>query len=120
MTGGLRQGKATLCEPVHNRRGFLSGRERAVGSKVGVVRFGSSLRQRAAMPRQVQTWQSKRAALNGDRQWLLRLIATMEQIARPEVRKLPCDQLVLAAVRAQLARPPRAHPPGASTFSLRN
>jgi hypothetical protein len=72
------------------------------------------------MPRQVQTWQSKRTAPNGDRQWLLRLIATMEQIARPEVRKLPCDHRVLAAVRAQLASPPRAYPPGASTFSLRN
>jgi hypothetical protein len=42
----------------------------------------------------------------------------MEQIARPEVRAVPCDKLVLAAVRAQLAKPVRAFPAGASPFSL--
>jgi hypothetical protein len=42
----------------------------------------------------------------------------MEQIARPEVRSMPCDQLALAAVRAQLAKPARAYPAGASPFSL--
>src|SRR3974390_2935331 len=119
MATRLLQGEATLCEPVHNRGGFLRGGNGRLVPKLVWCGLGQA-RRRAAMPRQVRTWQSKRAAPNGDRQWLLRLIATMEQIARPEVRKLPCDHLVLAAVRAQLASPPRAHPPGASTFSLRN
>ena len=47
------------------------------------------------------------------------LIDTMEKIARPEVRALPNDQVLLAAVRAQLAQP-ASYPYGASAFSLRN
>jgi hypothetical protein len=47
------------------------------------------------------------------------LIDTMEKIARPEVRALPNDQLSLAAVRAQLARPAPSYP-YASAFSFRN
>jgi hypothetical protein len=47
------------------------------------------------------------------------LIDTMETLSRPEYRNLPCDRLVLAKVKAQLARP--ASPClGASQFSLRN
>jgi hypothetical protein len=48
------------------------------------------------------------------------LIDTMEKVARPEVRALPNDQMVLAAVRTQLARPVSPYPYGASSFSLRN
>jgi len=48
------------------------------------------------------------------------LIDTMEKIARPEVRALPSDKLVLAAVRAQLARPASSYSYGGSTFSFRN
>jgi hypothetical protein len=48
------------------------------------------------------------------------LIDTMEKIARPDVRALPNDQLLLTAVRAQLARPAASYPYGASAFSLRN
>jgi hypothetical protein len=48
------------------------------------------------------------------------LIDTMEKIARPEVRALPNDQLLLAAVRAQLARPVSPYRHNASAFSLRN
>jgi hypothetical protein len=47
------------------------------------------------------------------------LIDTMEKIARPDVRALPSDRLVLAAVRAQLARP-ASYPYGGSAFSFRN
>jgi hypothetical protein len=47
------------------------------------------------------------------------LIETMEELARPEYRSLPCERSVLANVRAQLARPASPHP-GASRFSLRN
>jgi hypothetical protein len=65
-----------------------------------------------------QSRRSGRGTRKGELQWLSRLIATMEQIARPEVRALPSDQLVLAAVRAQLAKPVRAFPAGASPFSL--
>jgi len=48
------------------------------------------------------------------------LIDTMEEIARPDVRARPNDQSLLAAVRAQLARPATAYSYGASAFSLRN
>jgi hypothetical protein len=48
-----------------------------------------------------QTWRSGK----GERQWLLRLIDTMEQIARPTMQSRPVDRLVLARVRAQLSRP---------------
>jgi hypothetical protein len=46
-------------------------------------------------------WRSGR----GERQWLSRLIETMEQIARPDIQSRPVDRLVLAKVRAQLGRP---------------
>ena len=74
------------------------------------------------MASRLQPWRSGGGARKGELEWLSRLIATMEQIGRPEVRARPCDKLVLAAVRAQLARPVvkpvRAFPPGASPFSL--
>jgi len=57
---------------------------------------------------------------SGERQWLSMLIDTMEKIARPEVRALPNDARLLAAVRAQLARPVSSYRYGASAFSLRN
>ena len=53
------------------------------------------------MAQGLQSWRSGK----GERQWLSRLIETMEQIARPDVRGRPVDRLVLAKVRAQLARP---------------
>jgi hypothetical protein len=56
---------------------------------------------------------------NGQNLWLSRLIDAMQELARPEFRNRPCDRLVLAKVRAQLARPAAPHL-GASPFSLRN
>jgi hypothetical protein len=47
------------------------------------------------------------------------LVDAMEKFSRPELRAVPCDRLVLAAVRAQLARPASAYLPH-SQFSLRN
>jgi len=47
------------------------------------------------------------------------LIDTMEAIAQPEVRARPHDPLLLAAVRAQLARAISCAY-GASAFSLRH
>ena len=47
------------------------------------------------------------------------LIDTMEEISRPELRAVPCDISVLAALRAQLARP-ASHTPHAAGYSLRN
>jgi truncated hemoglobin YjbI len=64
----------------------------------------------------LQPWRS------GNRQdlWLSMLIDTMEEVARPEIRAMRCDISLLAAVKAQLARP--APPRGyyGSDFSLRN
>ena len=68
------------------------------------------------MGQQLGTWRS-----GGDqRVWLSMLIDTMEAISRPELRAVPCDKQVLAAVRAQLARPALARAPYASAYSLRN
>jgi len=48
------------------------------------------------------------------------LIDAMEEISRPERRAVPCDDQLLATVRAQLARPALAHTPYVSAYSLRN
>jgi hypothetical protein len=53
------------------------------------------------MDQGLRSWRSGK----GERQWLLRLIETMEQIARPDVQSRPVDRLLLAKVRAQLGRP---------------
>jgi hypothetical protein len=68
------------------------------------------------MAERLRPWRSGR----GERQWLSMLIDTMEKIARPEIRALPNDALLLAAVRSQLARPVSSYLYGASAFSLRN
>jgi hypothetical protein len=68
------------------------------------------------MGQQIQGWRSA----NGQRLWLSMLINTMEAISRPELRAGPCDDQLLAMVRAQLARPALAHTPYASAYSLRN
>jgi len=65
---------------------------------------------------QLQTWRSG----TGEKLWLSMLVDTMEKIARPELRAVACDQLVLAKVRAQLARPASPCLHGGSRFSLRN
>jgi hypothetical protein len=72
------------------------------------------------MGQQRQTWRPGGwRSENGQQAWLSMLIDTMETLSRPEYRNLPCDRLVLAKVKAQLARP--ASPCfGASQFSLRN
>ena len=53
------------------------------------------------MAQGLQSWRSGKV----ERQWLSRLIETMEQIARPDMQRRPVDRLVLAKVRAQLSRP---------------
>ena len=60
------------------------------------------------MAQGLQSWRSGK----GERQWLSRLIETMEQIARPDIQRRPVDRLVLAKVRAQLGRP-ASYPNGA-------
>jgi hypothetical protein len=52
--------------------------------------------------------------------WLSMLVDAMEEVSRPEVRAVPCDQFVLAAFRAQLTRPAAAGAYYASGYSLRN
>ena len=48
------------------------------------------------------------------------LVDAMEEVSRPESRAHPCDPFVLAAVRAQLARPASGFAHYGSVFSLRN
>jgi hypothetical protein len=68
------------------------------------------------MGQQLQPWRSG----NSEKLWLSMLIDTMEAVARPELRAVPCNPSVLAAVRAQLARPASPYPYCGSQFSLRN
>lgn len=67
-------------------------------------------------PWQLGDWRSG----DGEKLWLSMLVATMEELSRPEFRAAYCDSAVLAEVRAQLARPVSPYPYGASNFSLRN
>ena len=68
------------------------------------------------MGQQLHAWRSG----SGQRIWLSRLIDTMEQVSRPESRAVPCDGQVLAALRAQLARPASAASAYNSSYGLRN
>jgi len=68
------------------------------------------------MGQQLRTWRSG----SGQRAWLSMLIDTMEEISRPELRAVPCDISVLAALRAQLAHPASAQMPYVTGYSLRN
>jgi hypothetical protein len=63
-------------------------------------------------------WSATTWAANSEKLWLPMLIDAMEKVGRPECRAIPCDRLVLAAVRTHLARPASAH--GASRFNLRH
>jgi hypothetical protein len=66
--------------------------------------------------RQFRFWRSG----DGEKLWLSMLIDTMEKVARPEIRKSPCEPSILMALRAKLARPVSACAQYASRFSLRN
>jgi hypothetical protein len=87
---------------------WLPNRERVADFRVG----GGDGPEGQAMGQQIQGWRSA----SGQRQWLSMLISTMEEISRPELRAVRCDDRLLAAVRAQLARPALAP----SAYSLRN
>lgn len=70
---------------------------------------------------QARSWQARSwKSTNGQRQWLSMLIATMEEISRPEQRNVSCDSLALAGLRAQLMRPASAHVTYGSPYGLRN
>jgi hypothetical protein len=72
------------------------------------------------MGQQLQSRQTRQAWSSGSQNlWLSRLVNAMEKFSRPELRAVPCDRLVLAAVRAHLARPASAYLTH-SNFSLRN
>jgi hypothetical protein len=68
------------------------------------------------MGQQLQIWRSE----SGDRLWLSMLIDAMEEVSRTESRAVPCDPFVLAALRAQLARPAPSFAHCRSAFSLRH
>ncbi|WP_456755201.1 MULTISPECIES: hypothetical protein [unclassified Bradyrhizobium] len=55
-----------------------------------------------------------------DRRWLAALVDAMEQAARPEVRKAPCDAKLISAAAAHLARPASTFAHCGSAYSLRN
>jgi hypothetical protein len=68
------------------------------------------------MGQQLQRWRSA----GGDRLWLSMLIDAMEQVSRPELRSLPCDRLLRAAVYTQLSRPAAPCSHQGSRFGLRH
>ena len=68
------------------------------------------------MGRQLQTWRSD----DGQTLWLSMLVDAMEEAARPEIRSMPCNREVLAAVNAQLGRPASPYIQSPSHYSLRN
>jgi hypothetical protein len=68
------------------------------------------------MGQQLQSWRTG----SGQALWLSMLVGTMEKLSLPEWRSVPCDDLDLAAVRAQLALPAAAYLAYSSRFSLRN
>jgi len=72
--------------------------------------------QQQLQPRLSGDWKSG----DGQRLWLSMLIDTMEQVSRPDFRRLPCHPSVLIAVEGHLARPASPCALGASRFSLRN
>jgi hypothetical protein len=86
-------------------------REQVLGFRVGKGDGSGQM-----MGQQLRTWRSA----SGQRAWLSMLIDTMEEISRPELRAVPCDSSVLAALRAQLARPAAAQMPYTTGYSLRN
>jgi hypothetical protein len=91
---------------------WLRNRERA-----GDFRVASCNEPKGqAMGQQLQGWRSA----SSQRLWLSMLIDTMEEISSPERRAEPCDGELLAALRAQLARPALPRTPYASAYSLRN
>jgi hypothetical protein len=92
------------------RNGFLaSGLVAAAGR-------AAALRREQAMVQQTQQWRSG----NGETAWLSALIATMEQVSRPELRVTRCPPGLRAAVEAHLARPTMPQDLYGSIFSLRN
>jgi len=92
---------------------WLRNRERAGDMRVASCNGPEG---QAMGQQQIQGWRSA----SGQRLWLSMLIDTMEEISRPELRAVPCDDQLLAALRAQLARPAMAHAPYVSAYSLRN
>ena len=68
------------------------------------------------MAQALHTWRSG----SEQRAWLSMLIDTYEEVSRPETRAVPCDSHVLAALRAQLARPASIYGPYAQASSLRH
>jgi hypothetical protein len=68
------------------------------------------------MGQAIQTWRSG----SEQRAWLSMLIDTFEEVSRPEARAVPCDSHVLAALRAQLARPAGFYGPYDQPYGLRH
>jgi len=68
------------------------------------------------MIQQTRRWRSS----NGEMAWLLALVDTMREVARPELRAVPCDAGLRKAVRAHLARPSLQHRFYGSKYSFRN
>jgi hypothetical protein len=92
-------------------KGWFGARTPAMGQQLQT----KQLKGWQLKTRQSKAWRSG----SGQNLWLSMLVDAMEKFSRPELRAVPCDQLVLAAARAHLARPACTYLPR-SPFSLRN
>lgn len=104
MLSVLGRGGWIACEAAHIRRDFLRVVRRNGFPTSGLIsEQGLAIRVREGqmMVRRPRS----RSSGDSDRQWLSALIDAMERVSRREVRVEPCDRHLLAAVKAQLARP---------------
>jgi hypothetical protein len=65
-------------------------------------------------------WLDKRQGEGGDRLWLSLLVEAMEEAGRPDARFQPVEPAILAALRAQLARPVTRYPYAVTRSNLRH
>jgi hypothetical protein len=68
------------------------------------------------MREQLQSWRS----LERSRLWLAMLLRAMEHASRPDVRRIPCEEKDLTAVKAKLAAPAPRYRSDTSPSATRN
>jgi hypothetical protein len=68
------------------------------------------------MGQQPQRWEPA----TGEKLWLSMLIEAMDEVSRPEIKAVPCEGSVLAAMTMQLERPVSPYVHRAQNFRFLN
>lgn len=100
----LEQGDRIVCEAAHIRQDSLRavpGNGFAAGGLMSKQGLAIRIREGRMMAQRPQPWSSG----DGERRWLLALIDAMERVSRRDVRAVPCDRQLLAAMKVRLTRP---------------